>query len=65
MRNFNYNKILQNANENFSKQEYEKALLNYALVLKEDPDNKEAYNGAILAELAMSGEESATALFDS
>lgn len=64
MRNFNYNKILQNANENFSKQEYEKALLNYALVLKEDPDNKEAYNGAILAEMAMSGEESATALFD-
>ncbi len=36
----------------------------YALVLKEDPDNKEAYNGAILAEMAMSGEEAASALFD-
>lgn len=64
MNNFNYNKTLQAANDNFSKQEYEKALLAYALVLKADPDNKEAYNGAILAEMAMSGEEAASALFD-
>jgi hypothetical protein len=64
MNNFNYNKTLQAANDNFSKQEYEKALLAYALVLKDDPDNKEAYNGAILAEMAMSGEEAAAALFD-
>lgn len=64
MNNFNYNKTLQAANDNFSKQEYEKALLAYALVLKADPDNKEAYNGAILAEMAMSGEEAAAALFD-
>ena len=49
MRNFNQYKTLQAANDNFSKQEYDKALLAYALVLKEDPDNKEAYNGAILA----------------
>ncbi len=64
MKNFNYYKTLQAANEDFSKQEYEKALLAYALVLKEDPTNKEAYNGAILAEMAMSGEEAAAALFD-
>jgi len=61
---YNQNKTLQNANDNFSKQEYEKALMEYALVLKSDPENKEAYNGAILAEMAMSGEESASALFD-
>ncbi len=64
MRNFNQNKTLQTANDNFSKQEYAKALLDYALVLKADPENKEAYNGAILAEMAMSGEEAASALFD-
>lgn len=64
MNNFNQNKTLQTASENFSKQEYEKALFAYALVLKVDPENKEAYNGAILAEMAMSGEEAASALFD-
>ncbi len=64
MKTFNQYKTLQAANEDFSRQEYEKALLAYALVLKEDPNNKEAYNGAILAEMAMSGEEAAAALFD-
>ena len=64
MKTFNQFRTLKNANENFSKQEYEKALLAYALVLKADPDNKEAYNGAILAEMAMSGEDAAAALFD-
>ncbi len=64
MNNFNQNKTLQAASENFSKQEYDKALLAYALVLKADPQNKEAYNGAILTEMAMSGEEAAAALFD-
>ena len=64
MNNFNQFKTLQEANDKFSKQEYEKALFDYALVLKADPDNKEAYNGAILAEMAMSGEETASALFD-
>ena len=64
MNTFNQYKILQVASENFSKQEYEKALLAYALVLKNDPENKEAYNGAILTEMAMSGEEAASALFD-
>ena len=64
MNNFNQTKTLQAANDDFTKQEYAKALMAYALVLKADPDNKEAYNGAILAEMAMSGEEAASALFD-
>jgi len=64
MKHFNQIKTLQEANDSFSKQEYAKALFDYALVLKADPDNKEAYNGAILAEMAMSGEEAAAALFD-
>jgi len=61
---FNQTKTLQKASENFTKQDYKKALLDYALVLERDPDNQEAYNGAILAEMAMSGEEAASALFD-
>ena len=32
--------------------------------LKDFPDSKEAYNGAILSDMAMSGEASAEALFD-
>ena len=64
MNTFNQTKTLQAANDDFTKQEYEKALMAYARVLKADPDNKEAYNGAILAEMAMSGEEAASALFD-
>jgi len=57
-------KTLALANENFTNAEYDKALMNYALVLKDYPNSKEAYNGAILAEMAMSGEAGAEALFD-
>lgn len=57
-------KLLSQANESFSQARYEEALRNYALVLKEYPNSKEAYNGAILAEMAMSGDISAEALFD-
>lgn len=64
MKHFKQFKNLQEANDKFSKQEYEKALFDYALILKEDPENREAYNSAILAEMAMSGEETAAALFD-
>lgn len=64
MKYFKQFKTLQEANDKFSKQEYEKALFDYALILKEDPENREAYNSAILAEMAMSGEETAAALFD-
>lgn len=64
MKTVNKFKTLALANNNFSKAEYEKALRNYALVLKDFPTSKEAYNGAILAEMAMSGEAGAEALFD-
>ncbi len=64
MKTINKYKTLAIANESFSKAEYEKALRNYALVLKDYPNTKEAYNGAILSEMAMSGEDGAEALFD-
>ncbi|RUM65405.1 MAG: hypothetical protein DSZ03_02915 [Sulfurimonas sp.] len=64
MKTINKYKTLAIANESFSKAEYEKALRNYALVLKDYPNTQEAYNGAILSEMAMSGEDGAEALFD-
>lgn len=64
MKTVNKYKTLANANDSFSKAQYEQALRNYALVLKDFPNSKEAYNGAILSEMAMSGEASAVALFD-
>ncbi len=64
MKTVNKHKALTAANENFSKEEYALALRNYALVLKDFPSSKAAYNGAILAEMAMSGESGAEALFD-
>ncbi len=64
MKTVNKYKTLANANDSFTKAEFEQALRNYALVLKDFPNSKEAYNGAILSEMAMSGEASAIALFD-
>lgn len=64
MKTINKYKTLALANNDFTKAQYENALRNYALVLKDFPDSKEAYNGAILAEMAMSGEAGAEALFD-
>lgn len=64
MKPINKYKTLALANNDFTNAQYENALRNYALVLKDYPDSKEAYNGAILAEMAMSGEAGAEALFD-
>ena len=64
MKTLNKYKTLALANESFSKSDYEQALRTYALVLKDYPHSKEAYNGAILSEMAMSGESGAEALFD-
>ncbi len=64
MKTVNKYKTLALANKDFSKAEYQNALRNYALVLKDYPDSRAAYNGAILAEMAMSGEAGAEALFD-
>lgn len=57
-------KTLKTANEYFSNEEYDKALRSYALVLRDHPASKFAYNSAILSEMAMSGENGASALFD-
>jgi len=64
MKPVNKYKTLATANDSFSKADYAQALRNYALVLKDFPNSKEAFNGAILAEMAMSGESTAIALFD-
>ena len=57
-------KILSQAKDNFSRAEYKSALDKFAEVLQNDPSSKEAFNGVILSEMAMSGEEGAEALFD-
>ena len=64
MKTVNKYKTLALANESFSKSEFDQALRSFALVLKDYPKSKEAYNGAILSEMAMSGEVGAEALFD-
>ena len=64
MKPINKYKTLALANENFNQENYAEALRQYAQVLQDYPESKEAFNGAILAEMAMSGEEAAEALFD-
>ncbi len=57
-------KTLSQAKDSFSKAEFENALEKFAVVLQNYPNSKEAYNGVILSEMAMSGEGGAEALFD-
>jgi len=57
-------KILTKAKDSFSKSNYKDALDKFAQVLQNFPNSKEAYNGVILSEMAMSGEGGAEALFD-
>lgn len=57
-------KVLTQAKDSFSKAEYKVALEKFAEVLQNYPNSKEAYNGVILSEMAMSGEDGAEALFD-
>jgi tetratricopeptide (TPR) repeat protein len=57
-------RILTQANESFSKADFKSALEKFATVLQNFPNSKEAYNGVILSEMAMSGESGAEALFD-
>jgi len=56
--------VLTKAKDSFSKSEYKDALDQFATVLQNYPNSKEAYNGVILSEMAMSGEGGAEALFD-
>ena len=57
-------KILTQAKDSFSKADFKNSLEQFAQVLQNYPNSKEAYNGVILAEMAMSGEGGAEALFD-
>ncbi len=56
--------ILTQAKESFNRAEYKSALEKFARVLENYPNSKEAFNGVILSEMAMSGEGDAEALFD-
>ncbi len=64
MSNISKYKILTQAKESFSRADYKTALEKFAQVLQNYPNSKEAYNGVILSEMAMSGEGGAEALFD-
>lgn len=64
MKTINLSKTLKSANDHFIAARYSDALRDYSLALKDHPDCKEAYNGAILADMAMSNESGAEALFD-
>jgi len=64
MKRTNTKKILSKANDSFSAQKYEAALLDFSLVLKDEPENKEAKIGVLLSDMAISGEDGAQALFD-
>jgi tetratricopeptide (TPR) repeat protein len=64
MSSMSKHKTLSQAKESFSKSDYKKALEKFAAVLQNYPNSKEAYNGVILSEMAMSGEGGAEALFD-
>ena len=57
-------RILTQAKDSFTKAEYKNALEKFAVVLENYPNSKEAFNGVILSEMAMSGEGGAEALFD-
>ncbi|HEX5624127.1 MAG TPA: hypothetical protein VFX57_06795 [Sulfuricurvum sp.] len=57
-------KTLNQANEYFLAGQYPEALREYSLALENNPSSREAYNGVILADMAMSGENGAEALFD-
>lgn len=57
-------KVLTKAKESFSKSDFKNALEQFASVLQNYPNSKEAYNGVILSEMAMSGEGGAEALFE-
>lgn len=64
MKMISLSKTLNQANEHFLAGQYMDALRDFSLALKDHPTSKEAYNGAILADMAMSGEGGAEALFD-
>jgi tetratricopeptide (TPR) repeat protein len=59
-----FNKFKKRAEKLFANRDYEQALFNYSIALKNAPQDSEARLGAILSDLAMDSEEEAQALFD-
>jgi len=57
-------KYIKRGIENFFKRNYENALLNFSLALKESDESKEARIGAILSDLAIEKPDEAEALFE-
>lgn len=57
-------KTLSRANEYFLAGKYTDAIREYSFALEANPSSKEAYNGVILTDMAISGESGAEALFD-
>ena len=57
-------KVMRKANDSFAMSNYQDALEKFAEVLQNFPNSKEAYNGVILSEMALSGESGAEAIFD-
>jgi len=55
---------MRKANDSFAMSNYQEALEKFAEVLQNFPNSKEAYNGVILSEMALSGESGAEAIFD-
>ena len=64
MNGISKHKTLSQAKDYFSKSDYKTALEKFATVLQDFPNSKEAFNGVILSEMALSGEGGAEALFD-
>lgn len=64
MKSTNLAKTLSQANNFFLAGQYADAIREYSFALEANPLSKEAYNGAILADMAIGGENGAEALFD-
>ena len=64
MKSTNLVKTLSQANNFFLAGKYLDAIREYSFALEANPSSKEAYNGVILADMAISGESGAEALFD-
>ncbi len=64
MKSNKLSKTLSQANNFFLAGQYADAIREYSFALELNPLSKEAYNGAILADMAMGGENGAEALFD-
>jgi hypothetical protein len=60
----NYNYIKKSAEEYFVKGDYNNALVNYGIILKDNPEDKEAKICALLCDLAEENEFEAHAIFD-